>query len=123
MRLIAAILSVIMLCGSILPAGDMHEMPKIANLIRHFEQHLKEENNKLSFLDYLELHYAGAEANDQGDHQNLPFHHLCAGAFAAVLPALGQAVRIQDEPSEYIILYNFSVVRDHIPNVWQPPRV
>lgn len=112
-----------MLTGSVLPAGDMHELPKMANLVKHYEEHLVESNQQLSFLAYLELHYAGPESGHSQEHEGLPFHHLCTTAFAAIIPSASPETHIIAEVrSSYTGLYSFSVVRDHVPNVWQPPK-
>ena len=123
MRLISLLLSFVMISGSILPGGDMHELPKMANLVKHYEEHLQESGHQLSFLAYLELHYAGPETSHNHDHDGLPFHHLCTTTFIAIMPVLAYTFQVLEEPVSFSILYNFSVVRDHIPNVWQPPRV
>jgi hypothetical protein len=123
MRFISLILSFIMLSGSILPGGDMHELPKMANLVTHYEEHLQESGNQLSFLEFLELHYSGPKASHSDEHDELPFHHLCSMSFLAIIPSQVYTFQLREEPLDYSVLYNFSVVRDHIPNVWQPPRV
>jgi hypothetical protein len=44
-------------------------------------------------------------------------------SFLAIIPSQVYTFQLREEPLDYSVLYNFSVVRDHIPNVWQPPRV
>jgi hypothetical protein len=110
-----------MFLGSMLPGFDWHELPKMVSLVKHYEHHEAEAGGKLSFVDFLVMHYA-TDHEQQEDHCALPFQHVCSAAFVAVIPqnaVLFARVSPSTKPSNQ---YTFSVVRDHIPNVWQPPK-
>lgn len=104
-----------------LPGFDWHELPKMVGLVEHFEHHEVESGGKLSFIDFLVLHYASDHEHEE-DHCALPFQHVCAAAFVAVIPQNSVTFSDVQPKSEHLNQYTFSVVRDHIPNVWQPPK-
>lgn len=106
-----------------MPGADWHEIPKLINLIEHFNHHDELSNGEISISDFLIMHYSGSDSKNHEEHKNLPFHHLCNSGFIALVSAFEYSfytLKPVNQPTE---LYSFSVVRDHIPNVWQPPRV
>ena len=118
----SVVLAFYMLLGSFLPGSDWHEVPKIANLVNHFQDHELRSDEDISFIDFLSMHYSGDQAKDQDDHTNLPFQHLCSMAFVALIPVVEHSIAFESYHHEIQVKYTFSVVRDHIPNVWQPPK-
>lgn len=118
----SVVLLVYFFVGSIMPGGDWHEVPKLVNLIEHFEAHEDQSEGKISVIDFLNMHYTNSDSQDNDEHANLPFHHLCSFTFIALIPAFELRLVHSMPHSKAIELYSFSVVRDHIPNVWQPPR-
>lgn len=122
MKLLSVVLLTYFFVGSIMPGGDWHEVPKLMNLIEHFKLHEDQSEGQISFLDFLNMHYSNAETQDNDEHANLPFQHLCSFTFLALIPTFEFRIVYPSPLSKAIELYSFSVVRDHIPNVWQPPR-
>ena len=110
-----------MFLGSMLPGFDWNELPKMVGLVKHYEHHEEESHGKLSFVDFLVMHYA-SDHDHQEDHNSLPFQHMSTTTFLALIP---QNSVVFESPKPQIQInneYKFSVVRDHIPNVWQPPK-
>jgi hypothetical protein len=73
---LSIMLSVVLLAESILPSLELHELTKVSALLQHYEKH-KLESPELTFLQFIEMHYADTEHHQQ-DHQNhdkLPFSH------------------------------------------------
>ena len=122
MKLMSVVLLVYFFVGSIMPGGDWHEVPKIINLIEHFKMHENQSQGEISVVDFLNMHYSDSETQDNDEHANLPFNHLCSFTFIALVPVFEFEISCSIPQSKAIELYSFSVVRDHIPNVWQPPR-
>jgi len=110
-----------MFLGSMLPGFNWHELPKMVSLVQHYEHHEEESNGKLSFVEFLVMHYA-TDHEQEEDHCALPFQHICASVFLALIPQNLFVFEAQMPKNQINNQYTFSIVRDHIPNVWQPPR-
>ena len=81
-RLLAYILSINLLVGSMLPGGGCGELAKLPDLIQHYQLHVQKSSGTISFLTFLQMHYgAGSKHVDTEDHSSLPslhFHALVA---------------------------------------------
>ena len=88
-RLLAYILSINLLVGSMLPGGGCGELAKIPDLIRHYQLHVQKSGGEIRFLTFLQMHYgAGSKHVDTEDHSSLPslhFHALVALFFPTAL--------------------------------------
>lgn len=81
-RLLAYILSINLLVGSMLPGGGCGELAKLPDLIQHYQLHVQKSDGTISLLTFLHMHYgAGSKHVDTEDHSSLPslhFHLLVA---------------------------------------------
>lgn len=88
-RLLAYILSMNLLVGSMLPGGGCGELAKLPDLIQHYQHHVQKSNGEISFLTFLQMHYgAGSKHVNTEDHSSLPslhFHALVALFIPTVL--------------------------------------
>lgn len=88
-RLLAYILSMNLLVGSMLPGGGCGELAKLPDLIRHYQLHVQKSGGEIGFLTFLHMHYgAGSKHVGTEDHSSLPslhFHALVALFFPTAL--------------------------------------
>jgi hypothetical protein len=76
-KLLAYILSLNLLVGSILPGGGCGELAKLPDLIRHYQLHVQKSGGEISFLTFLHMHYgAGSKHVNTEDHSSLPSLHV-----------------------------------------------
>lgn len=123
MRPAAFFLAVYFFIGSLMPASHWDELPRLINLISHFEHHEAESGGTFSFADFIMLHYTDNAHQDQEDHSKLPFHqHVCTGVFVAIIPAFGFTLKTAESPRSPIATLLRMNPRDHISDLLQPPR-
>ena len=53
MKILALFLSLYFFAGSLMPGSDWDELPKIANLIEHFQEHQDLSAGEISFSEFL----------------------------------------------------------------------
>lgn len=76
-RLLAYMLSINLLVGSMLPGGGCGELAKLPDLLQHFQLHVQKSRGEMSFLTFLHMHYgAGSKHVDTEDHSSLPCLHV-----------------------------------------------
>jgi len=112
-----------------LPGLGVVELTKLPALFQHYQKH-RAYNSELSFLSFLEMHYANAShhTQDHKEHHKLPFtdHHTTI-SFSCVYYVgernflltlsffpIGQTNRS---------VYHSIVEEDITIMVWQPPRI
>ncbi|MFM2315917.1 MAG: hypothetical protein RLZZ155_249 [Bacteroidota bacterium] len=108
---------------SLFAGGLLTEVCRIPLLIEHFEDH-ERKNEKISFLTFLNEHYAQSDTNDS-EHDELPFKSQIHTS--SILLAIDFKNR-QPEPVEFIEVKSF-VFPSSIGNVantsiavFQPPQ-
>lgn len=112
----------------ILSSTEFHEVLRLPLLWEHFTEH-KSENDSLSFLTFLEQHYAhshSSESDDSEDH-NLPFKsHDCN----TVLKFSNKYKDVDPITSPTFGVFHHSTPLDlaQLPSgysgaIWQPPQV
>lgn len=80
MKIVAAILSVFLFWGSLMPKNDFRELSKFSHLIEHFNEHSQE--NGLSFFDFIEMHYGSKKGEHKDEHDDkgcLPLQKSVSG--------------------------------------------
>jgi hypothetical protein len=110
--------------------SEVHELFKAANLFAHYMQH-REQDQGLSFSDFLEMHYNESSAHACAEEHNdrLPFksHHASVSLlnFVAVIPsvtcvAIPSWVAEVGSPTSY---YHPLSVSSGVSAIWQPPKL
>ena len=110
-------------------ATELSELLKIPQLFEHYTEH-KNQNNKISFFDFLTMHYYDAHDNDGDDESDmkLPFksHDNCSVSngqvfFSQSFPVI--TIKNTESSLEKIKTYKedflFSSFQS---NIWQPPK-
>ncbi len=123
MKCLSGILAIYFLLGSLLPKADWEELPKLAALVDHFEQHQLEAGTGFTIFDFIEIHYIDPTSDTpDSEHNKLPFYHHSSAPFVAVLPTF------HFEIQHHTLLVDFSSTRielqprEHSNAIFQPPR-
>ncbi len=99
-------------------------------LIEHYCEH-KSQNNKISFFDFLSMHYYDAQDNDGDDESDmkLPFksHHNCS-VTNTTTSITNVFLVISIKPQESSLEKSKIVSEDFIyssfqASIWQPPKI
>jgi uncharacterized protein YfbU (UPF0304 family) len=119
-QMIAILLSMQILLGSLFPNVDTTQLAKIGELIKHYQEHVATENQDLSFVDFLIMHYSSDSNHTKTakhSHSNLPHldsHHVviayCEPVFKSIIPSSSNVLRSFPEPNfAWQNLYHFSL--------------
>ncbi len=117
---IAILLSLQILLGSLFPNVDAMQLVKIGELIKHYQEHVATENQNLSFVDFLIMHYSSTSNHTKTakhSHANLPHlnsHHAvmayCEPVFKSIIPSSSIAFQSFPEPNfAWQNFYHFSL--------------
>ncbi len=128
-KIIAIALSFQILLGSLFPRINAMELAKVGELIEHYQEHKSAENQDLSFVDFLIMHYSTASNHTKTakhSHHNLPTfnsHHAiityCESAFKANIPSFEANFKPFIEPNfSWQNFYHFSISR----TLLNPPK-
>jgi hypothetical protein len=128
-RMIAILLSLQILLGSLFPNVDAMQLAKIGELVKHYQEHVATENQDLSFVDFLIMHYSSTSEHTKTakhSHSNLPHldsHHslisYCEPVFKSIIPSSVAVVATFPEPNfVWQNLYHFSLSR----TLLNPPK-
>jgi hypothetical protein len=119
-RIIAILLSMQILLGSLFPNVDAMQLAKIGELIKHYQEHVATENQDLSFVDFLIMHYSSDSNHTKTakhSHSNLPHldsNHVviayCEPVFKNIIPSSSTIFQSFPEPNfVWQNLYHFSL--------------
>ena len=130
MKLTALTLALYFLLGSLMPGADYGQWGKWADALEHYRLHQQlaaEQNQELSFHEFLLQHFWHTDSHDHGDegksHQDLPLKHLQSFDHI-VLQFCKPAVplpSVQVKQAVPIALHRSSSI--HINLVFRPPIV
>jgi hypothetical protein len=114
-----------MLLASVLGNGDLHELQKIPALIHHYQEHLSRAGGqeKLSFIDFLEMHYANTDHEQSEDHDQLPLKHshACGMQVMSLIPQV-KVDWVQPISVVILPLYQTIFQSSFLACIWQPPQ-
>jgi hypothetical protein len=123
MKWLSGILAVYFLLGSLLPKCDWEELPKLAAMVDHFEEHRLEAGSNFTFLDFIEMHYIDpTEDQSDAEHHNLPFYHHHTAPFVAVLPTFYFQIQHHELLIDFSSTRKELQPREHSNSIFQPPR-
>jgi len=116
-----------LLAVQLLSSTELFELVKLPVLVHHFLEH-KEENNSITFADFIYLHYAKSGGiNTDDDDTKLPFksHEGCPNATViAVIPAYYsfKAKHEFTETKSFFITDEDFINGTLLSGIWQPPK-
>lgn len=128
-QITAILLSLQILLGSLFPKVDAVQWAKVGELVKHYQEHVVAENQGLSFMDFLVMHYSSSSKHTKTakhSHSNLP--HLdshnsvityCEPVFRSTIVSPITVLQSYPEPNfVWQNLYHFSLSR----TLLNPPR-
>ena len=114
---------------AVLPGLSVVELGKLPALFHHYQKH-RQLSNELSFVSFLEMHYADASHHnqDQKEHHKLPFadHQSTisiSGVYFVGERHYCQAIKRTPIGKTNQSVYQSIVEEDIATMVWQPPRL
>lgn len=115
-KLVAILLSLQILLGSLFPKVDAIQLARIGELVKHYQEHIAIENRNLSFVDFLIMHYSSTSNHTKTakhSHSNLPHlgsHQVvvayCELMFKNIIPSSSSTV-FQSFPEPNFTWQNF----------------
>lgn len=110
----------------------LYHLTGLPVLVQHYYEHIHNNDpallnhtDSISFLEFLELHYFGKEANMHPEHQPLPFkvvnlnaHSIFCGELEYV--QIPQHIELITCPSKPVLKHDFPIGLAH--GVWHPPK-
>lgn len=101
------------------------QLAKMPSLVAHYQHHINDENEQISFMDFLVLHYGQNSSHKQSEnHDDLPLF-TNSGAYLAFIstvslnheftPVQNGSIQLNSAYSE-----NYSFVK--LTSIFQPPQ-
>ena len=113
----------------LLSTTEAYQLLKLPTVFQHYREH-KLADNKLGFLEFLDLHYMHGSPRD-GDYERdmkLPFKTSAfyigsvAPAFMPLMVQVPLTITVEiSEKKRYNIPYQV-ILSSFMSNIWQPPR-
>jgi hypothetical protein len=122
-KILALFLSVYFFAGSLMPGSDWDELPKIANLIDHFQEHQDLSAGEISFSEFLFLHYASNSEHPKETDGKLPFQHTCSFTFMAIIPSSEFKIILSSEYPVHSVLDIIQDTQECYNSIFQPPQI
>ena len=122
-KILALFLSLYFFAGSLMPGSDWDELPKIANLIEHFQEHQDLSAGEISFSDFLFLHYASNSEHSKETDGKLPFQHTCSFTFTAIIPSTEFNIILSSEYPVHSVLFSIQDTQECYNSIFQPPQI
>lgn len=106
-----------------MPGSDWDELPKIANLIEHFQEHQDLSAREISFSEFLFLHYESNSEHPKETDGKLPFQHTCSFTFMAIIPSTEFKIIVLSEYPVYTVLDSIQDSQECYNSIFQPPQI
>lgn len=126
--LLKRFLSISLLVLYLFTATECNQLLKFPVLLEHYSEH-KEQNDRISFIDFLQMHYAGYDFNDndQDRDMQLPFksHNDWATVNAETFPPPAAMVALRPCASascKIITHHRLNFRSSYLSAIWQPPK-
>jgi hypothetical protein len=110
-------------------ATEFSQLLKLPLLVEHYIEH-KEENKLITFLEFLDMHYATATTKDADYDKDMKLPFKSTGntvSFTALNCLLANFETTLNYPVQNANAF-YSIYSEHIPNssllnaIWQPPK-
>jgi hypothetical protein len=115
--------------GYILTATEFKQLFKVTSLLDHYSEH-KAANTRISFFDFLYMHYAGDDLVDTDNDKDmeLPFKKFdnVSSASSSSVPPGSHPTEIkqnQNNSSDWITPVPTDPFTGFSASIWQPPRL
>lgn len=122
------IIPIILLLLISISATDFIQFMKLPALTSHYLEH-KTKSGDLSFVDFLMMHYASHDDNDQDQTKDmqLPFKDMHQSLQSMQFWSIQQAnnpfdLIIQSQRSSFMIADEDTEYSYFTPSIWQPPK-
>ncbi|MBL7857269.1 MAG: hypothetical protein JNM57_06240 [Cyclobacteriaceae bacterium] len=119
----------LLLVETMLSSMGTLELAKVPALFDHYQEH-KNENPALSFIAFVNLHYANTEHHEQDHHQHheLPFtahhqHNGCVHQLFYTVPDLAFVFNAESTTRKNLAAYHAPAELARSTSIWQPPRL
>jgi hypothetical protein len=110
--------------GSFFPHSDWEELPKLANLMEHYQEHRQQSGTAFSVWDFINLHYIHPEKNQGDHHHNLPFFQHAMSFAPALIPHFQFALHYAPEaPVNHRAEHRLMQAQNVHRSIFQPPKV
>jgi hypothetical protein len=106
---------------------ELSQLMKLPVLVEHFIEH-KEENNSLSFINFLAMHYSQDGSHDGDQDKKLPFksHDGCINtivvAFVSSHFEYPSSKPVFTESKSYSTYTEQFLQSAYLSTIWQPPK-
>jgi hypothetical protein len=112
----------------------MHELMGVKALIEHYhahehhdeDSHDSHSHDDISFLEFLNMHYANDDHKNAAGHENLPFHHDHPNTVVAYFFASFPNITFE-APQYFMVvkpkfLFEQRFDSNFFYSIWQPPK-
>ena len=122
----ARLLGIFLFLSYIFSATEFKQLIKVTSLLEHYSEH-KENNSRISFFDFLYMHYAGDDfvQTDNDRDMDLPFKkfdNTSSCSLSAVLPVSTKLYNTQQTMSRFAAHKRVGQGLGYSASIWQPPR-
>lgn len=103
------------------------DVVRIPVLIRHYQEHNKNDGDDITFIDFIAMHYFNQSTHTDADHNSLPFNHSCDVGHVHITPAftLPESIKVFSTiPSiiTHAIHEEQFVLNHNLESIFQPPK-
>ena len=121
-------ISILLLAIYLFSATQLSELLKLPLLVEHYMEH-KQENKDLSFIGFLEIHYAQGSPKDADYDKDmkLPFKTIANSSFTSIYlftptPDKQNLIICLKNNKEHFSDYSFTFSSAFLSSIWQPPK-
>ncbi len=120
------IIAIFLLTVYLSSTTEIYQLLKLPFLAEHFLEH-KNDNQNLSFIAFLELHYADNKKSDESD-KKLPFKSHEIVVNIGLSGFLSKPIHIKLEIPEFKEIKSISIYDElfidssHLAAIWNPPK-
>lgn len=122
-KLIAIFLLFVFMCAN----TSIVQLLKLPNLVEHYKEHKSvSDEDSLSFIDFIKLHYSKNAKHSHEKHHDLPFKTLenTSSMIYFTMTENNQFVTISFfNPRKKIFHYHSTFKSNLLSSIWLPPKI